>query len=151
MRAVALCCVIVFLFGASCAGSKKTPASGPSPCATPSPIDGIDVLPEQLHLDRYGYLARLEQEKQTMNGDVLTTTRVIELYPKLAHEVLDAGFEIRFSENEGFEAEIFFVGSKHRFGALRLRKGPCPGLVMIRFFYGQRETTLQGSRRHSGK
>ena len=77
---------------------------------------------------------------------------VIELYPKLAHTILDnKEFATRFAENEGFEAEIFFVGTKHRFGAYRLRKGPCPGLATIRFFYGQRKTKIRGLHRNNSK
>ena len=138
------CALVLVLTVTSCASDGK-PTAVPTPCVTPTPIPGIERIPAELQLAQCGDLVRLDEQKQTMNGDIQTTLSVLELYPALSHTILDNhDFAMKFAENEGFEAEIFFIGTRHRFGAYRVRKGPCPGLVTIRFFYGQRKTRIPG-------
>ncbi len=64
----------------------------------------------------------------------MTTTSIIELYPPLARQVIDAGYTIVSSENEGTDAEIFFA--RGRVAAVYLmRQGPCDELVTITLDY----------------
>mgnify|MGYP006171552471 CR=1 FL=1 len=48
--------------------------------------------------------------------------------------VLDAGYSIVSSDNEGFEAEIFF-GDDSVTGAYRLREAECPDRVIVRLLF----------------
>ena len=59
---------------------------------------------------------------------------VVELYPPLARAVLDSGYSIVSSDNEGFEAEIFF-GDDSVTGAYRLREAECPDRVIVRLLF----------------
>lgn len=61
---------------------------------------------------------------------------VVELYPPLARAILDAGYSIVSSDNEGFEAEIFF-GDDETTGAYRLRESACEGQVIVRLLFEQ--------------
>ena len=77
-------------------------------------------------------------------GDALGITAVsektvVELYPPLARAVLAAGYSIVASDNEGFEAEIFF-GDDRVTGAYRLREGPCEGEVTVRLLFEEKGT-----------
>ncbi|MFN2526615.1 MAG: hypothetical protein ABR505_10220 [Actinomycetota bacterium] len=94
-------------------------------------------LPTEFALEEFAEITEVIRRPRSLTAEAVTTTSIIELYPPLARSVLDAGFEILASENEGFEAEIFFA-SKRRTGAYRLREGPCEGLVTIRLLYGKR-------------
>ena len=62
---------------------------------------------------------------------------VVELYPPLARSILDAGYSIVSSDNEGFEAEIFF-GDDRTTGAYRLREAPCKEQVIVRLLFDQK-------------
>jgi hypothetical protein len=118
-------------------GSDSGPTqASPSPCVTPTELAKAK-LPTEFALEEYADITEVTQRPRSLTAEAITTTSIIELYPPLAHSVLDAGFEILASENEGFEAEIFFA-SKQRTGAYRLREGPCEGLVTIRLLYGKR-------------
>lgn len=67
----------------------------------------------------------------------VSTKTVVELYPPLARAILDAGYSIVSSDNEGFEAEIFF-GDETTTGAYRLREGPCKDEVTVRLLFEEK-------------
>jgi hypothetical protein len=114
------------------------PAAAPSPCPSPVPVDRRDLrlLPRDVPLAEYGPVTEVEVEAGFIGAQAITETSIIELYPPLARAVLDEGYDIVSSENEGFEAEIFFARGKHITGAYRLREGPCKGDVTIKLLYG---------------
>ncbi len=121
----------------ACGGGSGPPTSAePSPCVTPTELSNAK-LPSEFRLAEFAEITEVTRRPRALTAEAVTTTSIIELYPPLAHSVLEAGFEILASENEGFEAEIFFA-SKQRTGAYRLREGPCEGLVTIRLLYGKR-------------
>lgn len=128
--------LIVF---SACGDNGSSPAAEPTPCTTPAELSHAR-LPSDFRLDEFADIVDVEDGRHILRAEAVTTTSIIELYPPLAHSVLDAGFEILAGDNEGFEAEIFFA-SKRRTGAYRLREGPCEDLVTIKLVYGKRAPT----------
>ena len=122
----------------SCGGDGE-PKSAPTPCASPVAVDRRDLrlLPEDLPLAEYGVVTEVKLKRGYVGADAVTEARIVELYPPLARKVLDEGYQIVSSENEGFEAEIFFVGGKRITGAYRMTKGPCEGQVTLKLLYGR--------------
>lgn len=134
-RAVALLAVVVC---ASC-GSGDEPAAAPTPCPTPVPIADSRLLPEDVPLAEHGIVTEIEVEGGYVGATAVSEMQVVELYPPLARALLDGGYDIVSSDNEGFEAEIFFARGEDVTGAYRLREGPCPDQVTIKLLYGSKE------------
>ncbi|MGH2728997.1 MAG: hypothetical protein ACRDJI_00145 [Actinomycetota bacterium] len=120
-----------------CGGDGDSDAA-PSPCPSQVPVDDRDLrlLPRDVPLAEHGVVTEVVVKAGFLGAQAVGDTRIIELYPPLARSVLDAGYDIISSENEGFEAEIFFARGKHITGAYRLREGPCKDQVTIRLLYG---------------
>lgn len=93
------------------------------------------LLPKDIPFAEHGVLTELEVQGGYLGATVIGTTPIVELYPPIARAVLDAGYEIFASDNEGFEAEIFFRKGEVD-GAYRMREGPCGDLVTIKLLIG---------------
>jgi hypothetical protein len=123
----------------ACGGGGSDGASSPDPqvCSTADPVDAakLTVLPKDLPLDDWGAVMRVERKKGYVGAQVITETSIIELYPEISRAVLAGGYETISSENEGFEAELFFRKGPDT-GTFLLRKGPCKGQVTVRLLYG---------------
>lgn len=137
LRAPALLTLSLSLAFPGCGSDGRSPAAAPSPCVTPTELVDRERLPADFPLDQFGEVTEVTRRPRSLTAEAITTTSIVEVYPPLARSVLDAGLEILASENEGFEAEIFFASKRHT-GAYRLREGPCEGLVTIRLLYGKR-------------
>ena len=107
-------------------------------CPTPPPIQDTSALPKELPLAEFGTVTEAGREGDNSYGEIITETTIVELYPPMARAVLDADYQILASENEGFEAEIFFAKGRKITGAYRLREGPCEDLVTVRLLYTKR-------------
>jgi hypothetical protein len=130
-------CLAPILLLASCGGdgSSATPVG---PCETPPPVTDTKGLPGDLDLERFGTIVQLSADDGFVGARAITDQRIIELYPPLARAVLDAGYDIFSSENEGFEAEIFFRRRNVQ-AVYRLREGPCAGQVTIILSYAMKK------------
>ena len=122
------------LFG--CGGGGNGAASGPTPCPLPSAGGDPRFLLDDLSLDDYGVLAMTRRQGGFTRANVVSETKIVELYPPIARSLLDNGYEILSGDNEGFEAEIFFRKGKELNGNLYMREGPCSGQVTLRLTYG---------------
>ena len=120
-------------------GSGPEPGAAPTPCASQPKIADLSLLPKDVPVAEHGRVVDVEVEGGYVGVTVVSETQVVELYPPLARALLDAGYEIISSDNEGFEAEIFFARGRAIDGAIRLREGPCPGEVTIKLLYGSPE------------
>jgi hypothetical protein len=114
--------------------SGDPPAARPTPCVTPSAVTDTSALPDDLPLEEYGAVVAIEVEDRSVGATAVSETQIVELYPPLARAVLDAGYDIVASENDGIDAEIFFTKGR-RTGAYRLLRGPCAGQVTIRLLH----------------
>jgi hypothetical protein len=117
-------------------GSGAEPRTAPAPCRSQPEISDLSLLPKDVPVAEHGRVVDAEVEGGYVGVTVVSETQVVELYPPLARALLDAGYEIVASDNEGFEAEIFFARGRATDGAIRLREGPCPGEVTIKLLYG---------------
>lgn len=105
-------------------------------CPAPTPLGSLALLPPDIPLDEWGVVEELEVTDGFLAGRAISETQIVELYPVMARATVDAGYEILSGDNEGFEAEIFFVRGKDTTGTFVLREGPCGDQVTIRLLYG---------------
>jgi len=133
--------VLVALVLSACGGSS---GEGAEACPAPTPLTDLALLPSDIPLDEWGVVEHLEVNDGFLAGRAISETQIVELYPVMARATVAAGYEILSGDNEGFEAEIFFVRGKDTTGTYTLREGPCGDQVTIRLLYGAkryRETT----------
>ena len=116
-----------------CSGGEEDQAK---PCPAPTPLGSLALLPRDIPLDEWGVVEELEVTKGFLQGRAISETQIVELYPVMARATVAAGYEILSGDNEGFEAEIFFVRGKDTTGTYILREGPCRDQVTIRLLYG---------------
>lgn len=114
-----------------------------APCPTLEPGGDLSVLPKGLGLEELGTVTQAFRQGRDVVAEVISETSIVELYPPMARAVLAAGYDILSSENEGFEAEIFFIRGSKIAAAYRLREGPCEGQVTIRLIYSKVPPTLR--------
>jgi hypothetical protein len=125
--AAVLSCALV-----SCGGSQ------PDAAVCPEPKAGGDasIQPDGIDLRDYGTLTETRKKGDFISAVVISERSVDELYDPLLKEVSDADYNVLNSENEHFEAEIFFGDPSGRVALLNLREGPCLGQVTIRLTFG---------------
>ena len=117
----------------ACAGAEE---ETPRACPAPSPAGELRLLPADIPLDEWGVVDQLEVTDGFLAVRAISETQIVELYPVIARATVDAGYEILSGDNEGFEAEIFFVRGERTTGNYILREGPCADQVTIRLLYG---------------
>ena len=93
-------------------------------------------MPKELKLERHATITDVTMRKGALGVTAVSELPVVELYPPLARALLDAGYSIVSSDNEGFEAEIFF-GSDEITGAYRLREAPCGDQVIVKLLFDE--------------
>lgn len=120
----------------SCGNERQGPAAPPEPCPTSAPVADTSLLPKDVPLDRFATITELEIKGGFLGAEATTDTSIVELFPPLARALLNSGYDILSSDNEGFEAEIFFGRGKKVTGTFLLREGPCKDQVTIRLLYG---------------
>ena len=122
--------------------SQQSPGAGteaePTPCATPTPVTDLAQLPDEMPFEEWGTVTYLRTKQGFVVVRFVSETTVVELHPKIARAVLDAGYEIVGADNEGFESEIFFQPRGTRTGYFQLREGPCEGQVTTSMIFGER-------------
>jgi len=104
------------------------------PCEPPVPAPRQQDVPSELQLARHATITDVTRKGTAVGVTAISDLTVVELYPPLARAILDAGYSIVSSDNEGFEAEIFFGDDKST-GAYRLREGPCNEQVTVRLLF----------------
>ena len=95
------------------------------------------AVPDGLHLEDHATVTEVTRHDRAVGIVAVSDLSVVELYPPLARAILDSGYSIVSSDNEGFEAEIFF-GDEHTTGAYRLREAPCKDQVIVRLLFDDR-------------
>lgn len=132
----------LLLFSA-CGGSDGDTASEATPTPCPSISgDAVDeeLIPKDLPVELFGDVVATTVSKGFLTVDALSPTQIIELDPLLQRDLIAHGYQIVSHDNEGFEAEIFFVRDPRTTGILSLHNNPCrPGLVRLKLVYGSKE------------
>ena len=128
--------LVALALATSCGGDTDPRAERP-PCTDPTPSGEDPGLPPGLDLERHATITSVQHRNEALGVTAVSELSVVELYPPLARGVLDAGFRIVGSDNEGFEAEIYF-GDRNVTGAYRLREAPCKEQVIVKLLYEDR-------------
>lgn len=131
--AIALTLVVMSSCGGDSGGGGK---AGTPECVEPVPASDIGDVPKELKLHRHATITDVGSKKGALGVTAVSDLPVVELYPPLARAILDAGYSIVSSDNEGFEAEIFF-GDESVTGAYRLREDPCGDQVIVKLLFDQ--------------
>lgn len=123
----------------ACGGGPDGPGSSTAtPCEETTPLEDLARLPEDLPFEDWGTITYLRRKKGFAVVRLVSDTTVVELHPKIARAILDAGYEIVGADNEGFESEIFFKPQGKETGYFQLREGPCDGQVTTSMIFGRR-------------
>lgn len=132
---IRLAIALSFLMLSSCGGnSGDSREAGTPECLEPVLAADIADVPGELQLDRHATITEVDRKKGALGVTAISDLPVVELYPPLARAILDAGYSIVSSDNEGFEAEIFF-GDESVTGAYRLREAPCGDQVIVKLLF----------------
>ena len=126
--------LLIALAVATSCGGESAPRAELPPCDQHTPSKKSPPIPAEMALDRHATIISVKERGSAIGITAVSELSVVELYPPLARGVLDAGFRIVSSDNEGFEAEIFF-GGRDVTGAYRLREAPCKKQVFVRLLY----------------
>ncbi len=130
-------CALVILACACSGGAGPSATRSPTSCPTPGEALDAKKAPAELRLDDHATITNVTRRRNALGITAISTKSVVELYPPLARAILDAGYSIVSSDNEGFEAEIFF-GDADVTAAYRLREGPCEDQVTVRLLFEDR-------------
>ncbi len=130
---------MVLLLLSACSGDGGDTSGGLADCPSPVPAGDTRQVPRELELTRHATVTEVARKGTAIGITAVSDLSVVELYPPLARAILDAGYSIVSSDNEGFEAEIFF-GDGTTTGAYRLREAPCNDQVIVRLLFERRRT-----------
>jgi hypothetical protein len=133
MRAGILAASIVLAASLACGGDEQK--AEPTPCEIPPEADTVDLVPEDLGLSEFGTITEAGRSGRRLTATLVTETEINLLYPPLARKLLDSGYFMISSENEGTDAEIFFA--RRRISGVYLMKmgRPCGDLVTLTLDY----------------
>lgn len=130
---VALSAALLF---SGCGGEKTAPAA----CSEPVPLQDVPSAVGRLPLTEEAIVTDVKIRKGYITVDAFARSTVVEIYPPLASKILEDGYQILSAENEGFDAEIYFRKKQQLAGILRMKEGPCDGLVTVGLLYDPLET-----------
>ena len=131
-----LAAALRLLLLSACGGNDDSTAPRAAPCSSPVEAPDTRAVPRELDLAEHATITRVTRRGAAIGVSAVSELSVVELYPPLARAILDAGYSIVSSDNEGFEAEIFF-GDDKTTGAYRLREAGCEGQVVVKLLFEQ--------------
>jgi hypothetical protein len=131
IRSFALACALVLSL--ACSDEEKPRAE--APCEIPPEADEVDLVPRDLGLRTFGTITEAGRSGRRLTATLVTETEINLLYPPLARKLLDSGYFMISSENEGTDAEIFFARGDIS-GVYLMKHGrPCGDLVTLTLDY----------------
>ena len=133
MRLIVLgVCMLVAL--SACGGDDPSRAER-EPCEIPPEAENVALVPADLGLKSFGTITEAGREGRRLTATLVTETEINLLYPPLARKLLDSGYFMISSENEGTDAEIFFARGRIS-GVYLMKHGrPCGDLVTLTLDY----------------
>ena len=119
----------------ACGGdATPTPALSYGPTCTPMPSEPVVLEGNAAAFD----LAGLAEPTGVVTADgylvinARADGKITDLAIAFQQVVTNAGFDIAGSDDEGFEAEVFFARGDVAAGQVVLTESPCPGLVDVK-------------------
>jgi len=132
--AVGLALLVVGLSTACGGGSGVVGGPSTAPVCTPMPSESLVLEGKVAAFDLTGVAEPLAVVNQ--NGyfviDARADGKITDLTIDFQRVVSDAGFDVAGSDDEGFEAEVFFARGNVAAGQIFLRESACPGLVDVK-------------------
>jgi hypothetical protein len=127
--------VAVAIVTTAACGGDSSPTTQPTSCEIPPPATNADIVPKDLGLSQHGTITEAGRSGRRLTATLVTETEINLLYPPLARKLLDSGYFMVSSENEGTDAEIFFA-RKRISGVYLMKHGrPCGDLVTLTLDY----------------
>lgn len=118
--------VLVAVTAAACSGGSQEAGSGCA-SASPAPADQLALAPEGLSFEEVGTVTRVVSTEGHIVLDAVTTLPLDESTVRIQDAVTAAGYRPAGMDNEGFEAEVFFVSGTYAAGQALVREGACEG------------------------
>jgi hypothetical protein len=128
-RVAAAAVVLAAALPGCAGGTAGGPARG---CAEPVPVAKSRLAALPLDLSRAGTVTEVGSEPGHVGATAVAESTIDESYAWFPAVLTAGGFEVVAEENEGIEADIFFVRGGHQTGSVKLVEGPCEGQVTIR-------------------
>ena len=125
------------LAGVGCAacgtGQVVAPGSSATPTCTPMPSEPAVLEGKVAVFDLTGVadLITVVNHDGYFVIDARAEGEITDLTIAFQQVVSDAGFNVAGSDDEGFEAEVFFARGNVAAGQIVLTESPCPGLVDV--------------------
>ncbi|MGH2807298.1 MAG: hypothetical protein ACRDKT_08480 [Actinomycetota bacterium] len=118
-----------------CGGSERPGSAATPPCEIPPETPTARIVPKDLGLADHGTITEAARAGRRLTATLVTETEINLLYPPLARKLLDSGYFMISSENEGTDAEIFFARGRIS-GVYLMKHGrPCGDLVTLTLDY----------------
>ncbi|MGH8969461.1 MAG: hypothetical protein ACRDV1_05890 [Actinomycetes bacterium] len=129
MRSVAaLLAVLVLAPAASACGAGEDPGA----CPAPRPVDEPGPLVRALALDELGVPTVSREEAELSSATVVSERSVTALLGRVNDALEAGGYSVLGTEDEGFEAEIFFAKGLHTNGVARITEDArCAGRTTV--------------------
>ena len=133
-RALSAALAAAALAIAGCGGDSKGDRQT-AVCPEITPASDLSLIPKDITLDRHSTVTTVAKSRGFIGVVAVSDRKVVELFPILSRALVDSRYVIRSSDNEGFEAEIFFTSDRNT-GSLILRQDDCAGATNIILTYG---------------
>ncbi|GAA2107091.1 hypothetical protein [Actinomadura alba] len=117
---------------AALAGCGDPAGGSPRACAEPVPVAKSRLAALPLDLSRAGTVTEVGSGAGHVGATVVAESTIDESYAALPAVLTAGGFDVVAEENEGIEADIFFVRGRRETGSVKLVEGPCEGQVTLR-------------------
>lgn len=132
-RALSAAVAALALAFTACGGDSDGGNSS-APCPALTPVSDLSLIPEDIPIAEHSTVTIASKSRGYVGVVGISDKKIVELYPIFSRALLDARYDIRSGDNEGFEAEIFFSRGR-TIGSYRMREGPCAGQVTVKLLY----------------
>ncbi len=87
-------------------------------------------LPKDVPLAAWGDVTKVEITRGFTTAEAIGTRKIVEIYPDIVRRLGAEGYGFVGGDNEGFEAELAFVGPQEENVFFVLRNGGCEQVVI---------------------
>ncbi|MGL5819974.1 MAG: hypothetical protein ACRCYR_20635 [Phycicoccus sp.] len=92
-----------------------------------APADEVALLPPKLSFDAVGPVTEVIRDGGYVTVRAVTDRPIDDVTVRIQEAVTRAGYRPAGMDNEGFEAEVFFVSGTYAAGQAVVRRGDCTG------------------------
>ncbi|MGL5930817.1 MAG: hypothetical protein ACRCY8_17945 [Dermatophilaceae bacterium] len=109
------------------AGCGAEPDTGECAEVQEAPADEVALLPAGLSFDAVGPVTEVVRDDSYLTVRAVTDRPIDDATVRIQDAVTRAGYRPAGMDNEGFEAEVFFVSGTYAAGQAVVRRGDCAG------------------------